>query len=186
MHSTAPVTVALSLDDYSIQGHECDARHRLAFSTIRGIVNMRSRRSGSIGWLATLVGVLTACKPVDRVPLSGNINLEYVNTSHSRDGVAFTLANGTNRSIYFRGDPDPVNVNMQCIKSNTADGFFHGLSDPPPDQSDIEVVPGERLHLNFYVELQPDFEDPQRHCRLELTLEDGRVITSPEFTPRHS
>lgn len=138
------------------------------------------------GWLVTVIGVVTGCKPIDRAPLSGNITLEYVSTSHSRDGVAFTLANGTNRSIYFRGDPDPLKVDMQCFGPKYAEGFLHGLADPPPDESDIEVVSGERLHFNFYVELPPDFEDTQRHCRLELTLKDGRVITSPEFTPRHS
>src|SRR5205085_8235554 len=106
-----------------------------------GIRYMKASRLYSIGWLAMLVVALTvACKPVDKIPLSGNITLEYVSISRAGDDVAFTLANGTSRSVYFRGDPEPLNVYMTCSTANYSTAFGHGLYDPPPDESDIKVA----------------------------------------------
>jgi hypothetical protein len=54
----------------------------------------------SIGLLARLIIILTACTLADKIPLSGSVLLEYAGTSPSLDAVMFTLANGTNRPIY--------------------------------------------------------------------------------------
>lgn len=54
---------------------------------------------------------LTACDarpPVDKVPLSGKITLEYVGITQPDGSVEFTLANGTSKAIHFLGFPDPA------------------------------------------------------------------------------
>ena len=142
------------------------------------------RSSPSVGWLATVIIVLSACTPADRVPLSGNITLDYVSTSQSGDVVVFTLANGSPRSIYFRGNPEPRRATMTCSTSNESEAFIQGIADPPGREENIEVAPSERLRLNLYVAaLTPGFKDRRPRCRLSLTLEDGTVVDSREFTP---
>jgi hypothetical protein len=138
----------------------------------------------SIGWLASLIIILTACTPADKIPLSGSVLLEYAGTSPSHDAVMFTLANGTNRPIYFRGNPEPLNASMICSARREAEAFVQTLFDPPAREKDVEVASSERLHLNLYIlRLPPDFKDHQHRCRLDLTLEDGAVIESAEFVP---
>lgn len=139
---------------------------------------MRMYRLVTIGWL------LAACAPADRIPLSGHVVLAYAGTSPSGDAVMFTLANGTNRSVYFRGNPDPLKASMMCSSPREAEAFVQTLFDPPGREKDIEVASGERLHLNLYLlRLPPDFKDHQHRCRLDLTLEDGAAIESSEFVP---
>jgi hypothetical protein len=143
---------------------------------------MRICRLFFISWLAS--SILTACKPADKIPLSGSVLLEYAGTSPSNDAVMFTLANGTNRPIYFRGNPEPLKASMICSARREAEAFVQTLFDPPARERNVEVASTERLHLNLYIlRLPPDFKDHQHRCRLDLTLEDGTVIQSAEFVP---
>jgi hypothetical protein len=146
---------------------------------------MATRHSSlSIGWLATVISVLSACTPSDSVPLSGSVSLEYVGTSHSDGAVDFALANGSSRSIYFRGNPEPRGATMSCIRPEDAEGFMQAIADPPATEETVKVSPGRRLRTSlFVIRLPPDFKNGHRRCRLRLTLENGTVVESPEFTP---
>ena len=136
-----------------------------------------------VGWLAMMIIVLPACTPADRVPLSGGITLEYVSTSHSGDVVVFTLANGAPRPIYFLGNPAPREARMTCSTPGEALAFIQGIADPPGREENIAVAPGERQRLDLYVvAFPPDFKSRYPRCRLGLTLEDGMVVESIEFS----
>jgi hypothetical protein len=133
-----------------------------------------------------MVATLAACTPTDKVPLSGNISLEYAGTSQSRDAVMFTLANGTARAVSFRGTPDPApgSLTMSCDSAGgEATGYGQGSVDPAVKDKKIEVRPGERLHLKLWTTVPSDFNNHKRRCHLSLKLEGGAVIESPEFIP---
>jgi hypothetical protein len=133
-----------------------------------------------------LVSTLAACTPADKVPQSSNVTLEYAGTSQSRDIVMLTLANGTARSVYFRGNPDPVpgKLTMRCDSpGGVVAGYGQVSVDPAPKEKKIEVKPGERLHLDFWGLLPPDFNDHKHRCHIDLTLEGGTAVESPEFIP---
>ena len=118
---------------------------------------MATRHSSlSIGWLATVISVLSACTPSDSVPLSGSVSLEYVGTSHSDGAVDFALANGSSRSIYFRGNPEPRGATMSCIRPEEAAGFMQAIADPPATEETVKVSPGIRLRTSLFVIRLPD------------------------------
>jgi hypothetical protein len=136
-------------------------------------------------WLATLTVVLTACTPplpTEKVPLTGNVTLMYAGPSASFEAAAFTLANGTSRSIYFSGIPDPREWGITCTNSHSAVGYGPGFIDPPPREEYIEVASGEGVRFDIY-HVEADIKKSDGTCRLDLTLADGTVIQSPEFTP---
>jgi hypothetical protein len=144
-------------------------------------VNMRLFQLSSIVLFA-----LTACTPADKVPLSGTITVEYAGSSQSGDTVMFTLANGTTRAIHFRGSPDPAPgmVRMSCELTKETTIFVQGSVEPALRVKQIEVRPGERLHLNLWASsLPPDFKNHNSRCQLGLTLEGGTVVESSEFVP---
>jgi hypothetical protein len=128
---------------------------------------------------------LTACSPVDKVPLSGSITMEYAGTSQSGDTVMFTLANGTTQAIHFRGSPDPApgKLKMICGLTKETVGYGQGAFEPALKDKIIEVKPGERLQLKLWASLPPDFKNHKSRCQLDLTLEGGTVVESREFVP---
>jgi hypothetical protein len=132
-----------------------------------------------------LLATLTACAPADKVPLSGRITMEYAGISQSGDAVMFTLANGTARAIYFRGTPDPAlgKLKMTCDLMNEAVVYSQRVFEPALKDKIIEVKPSERLQLNLWASLPPDFNNHKSRCQLNLTLEGGTVVESPEFVP---
>jgi hypothetical protein len=134
-------------------------------------------------WLATLIVVLTACTPsTEKVPLTGTITLKYAGTTRSYDGAVFALANGTGRSIFFRGIPEPRQWDIRCYRSNESEVFSSSLIDPPPKETDIELASGEGLRFNLYF-VASDLKNTKGTCRLNLTLKDKTNIESAEFAP---
>lgn len=76
---------------------------------------------------------------------------------------------------------------MTCSTSSEAEAFIQGIADPPEREENIEVAPRERLRLNLYVAaLTPGFKDSHPRCRIDLTLDDGTVVKSPEFTSNYA
>jgi len=133
-------------------------------------------------WLVTLIVALTACTPRgETVALTGTITVTYAGTP-SDFSAAFDLANGTRRSIYFRGIPDPREWHISCSSSEGATGFSQALLDPPPTEEVIEVASGRGLRFDVHF-LGGDLKNTQGSCQLKLTLIDGTVVESPEFTP---
>ena len=129
---------------------------------------------------------LTSCTPTDKVPLSGSITVEYSGTAQSGDAVMFTLANGTKQPIYFRGTPEPAPgmVRMSCHFTKETEIFVQGSVEPALRVKQIEVKPGERLHLHLWSSsLPPEFKNHNSRCQLDLTLEGGAVVESREFIP---
>ena len=137
---------------------------------------------GKKRWLATLIVALTACTPsTEKVPLTGTITLKYAGTTPSDDGTVFTLANGTGRSIYLQGIPEPRDWYISCRTApNESEVFSSGLLDPPPKETDIELHSGEGLRFTLYV-MSSEFRTSHATCQLNLSLVDGTVIQSAEF-----
>ena len=133
-----------------------------------------------------LVAALMACAPADKVPMSGNIAMEYVDAVPPNGGVSFSLANGTSGAIHLLGNPDPApsKLLMTCsLPTNEAIAYGQGSFDPPEKFKIIEVRPGERLHLHLWTILPTDFKSGKSRCQLELNLEGGGVVESREFVP---
>jgi hypothetical protein len=128
---------------------------------------------------------LTACTPADKVPLSGRITMEYAGTSQSGDTVMFTLANGTTQALHFRGSPDPApgKLKMICALPKETVGYGQRAFEPALKDKIIEIKPGERMQLNLWASLPPEFKNHKSRCQLDLTLEGGTVVESREFVP---
>lgn len=111
--------------------------------------------------------------------------MEYAGTQQSGDTVMFTLANGTTQAIHFRGSPDPApgKLNMICALPKETVGYGQRAFEPALKDKIIEIKPGERMQLNLWASLPPEFKNHKSRCQLDLTLEGGTVVESREFVP---
>jgi hypothetical protein len=140
----------------------------------------------TVCWCITIVAGLTACERQESDPLSGEISLQY--TDSSKSNVSFSLRNGTSRAIHIRGGRtlslaiEAWDAGFECerIPHTVPEEEPIGLSEGRP--TIFKVSPGERARLVVATTL------PQRYkgglCRLKLMLQDGTVVGPFEFRPR--
>jgi hypothetical protein len=105
----------------------------------------------TVCWCATIVSALTGCERKESGSLSGQISLQY--TDSSKSDVSFSLKNGTNGAIYIRGGRtlslaiEAWDGGFECerIPHTVPEEQPIGFSDGRP--SIFKVSPGERVRL---------------------------------------
>jgi hypothetical protein len=152
----------------------------------------------ALGFVLALHIGLVACKPAEKVPLTGRVSVEYVGRSEDdefQSNYLFNLANGSSGPVTFRGwssmladsEPSPDATSSRC---STAIGPFSsgrtvytlrpGAS--PPES--VEVSSGERIRLTVHASVFREFRIYKDcRCVLRLHLEDGSILESEEFKP---
>jgi hypothetical protein len=144
-------------------------------------------------WWPCLVAIavlLVACGPSPRLPITGEISLEFVRKNSS--GVRFKLKNQTPKRISFSGiDEGPTGAfpqapRMKCFRPNSDQmeedpyPFIDG-----PQWEDLVIESGEELDVTIGTTFIPEPVRglPGARCRFWLELYGGAIIESDEFQP---
>lgn len=134
-------------------------------------------------WLLVFLSMAAGCDSSEKLPLTGNVSLQFVRVSPS--GIHFRLANQSNEHVSFRGTFDkelgasPWDTLMEC-RPPGSDVWQEGpftLVDGGPQT--VAVLPGEQIDLVVGDKLVEQYKGG--HCRLSLRLEGGLFIKSSEF-----
>jgi len=134
-------------------------------------------------WLLAFVSILGGCDSSEKLPLTGDVSLQFARQSQS--GLHLKLLNQSTQSVFFRGTYDkgagasPWDTLMECKAASSElwdEGPF-SLVDGEPHS--VEVTPGEPVELIVGSELAQQYKGG--HCRVSLRLEGGSFVKSNEF-----
>jgi len=150
----------------------------------RGTRGARFAAAFAMYWLLVITPFLAACEPTAKLPLTGEVSLQFVRESQS--GFHFRLANQSAqvislRGTYNKGVGDPWDTDADC-KAPNSDTWMEGpFALVDAGAHSIEVSPGEQLELIVNSKFAEQHKGGR--CRLNLRLQGGRFITSGEFEP---
>lgn len=141
-------------------------------------------------WIAGALALLTACDPVPKLPVTGDINLLYQRASNG--DVHFQLRNQSAKDITFRGvrtkpgEANPWDLVWECKETVNEDGWMPGafaLRDG--DFEIIKILSGEQVDLfvgfGFPAFQQQSYKEGL--CRLDLYLLDPRTTIYSDAFP---
>jgi hypothetical protein len=135
--------------------------------------------------LIVVLSMATGCDSSEKLPLTGNVSLQFVRSSPS--GMHFRLANQSNEPVSFRGTTEkgdgasPWDTLLECKPPGSdvwQEGPFALVDGGPatvavPSGDQVDLVVGDKLAEQYKGGL----------CRLSLRLESGSFIKSNEFEP---
>lgn len=122
-------------------------------------------------------------KPVENVPLTGQVKLEFSGT----DGkyLFFNLDNGTHETLGLSGAREDGSIlpqisSISCVSLRESGGNWAGGSIiDGPRWEIIQVPSGTRLRLSIWESTNKVFESAR--CNFQVGLQDGTSIESPQF-----
>lgn len=141
-------------------------------------------------FLVAVAALLVACGPSPKLPITGEIKLEFVKKDSSE--LHFKLKNQTPKRISFSGTNEgragafPQVPRMKCLRPNSdqMEKDPYPLIDGP-QWEDLLIESGEELDVTIGTAFVPEtVRDLQgARCRFWLELYGGAAIESDEFQP---
>ena len=135
-----------------------------------------------------MIVLLVGCAPAGEPPVHGEISLKF--ESMSGKSLTLALANGTERTVYVRGDRTflraiqvwPPDGEVSCQASATS-GLTTEIASLSQGGSEfVEIAPDERVKIVIPTTL------PQRSkggsCSVYLHLKDGTRVGPVKFGPQ--
>ena len=139
--------------------------------------------------LIVIAGLLVACKPSPKLPITGEIKLEVVRKE--APDIHFKLKNQNAEVVSFQGVRSwwwqsvfPQVPRFECALSDPDQPHEspYPLLDGP-DWKKFMIDSGEEIDIvvsDFYLK-EGDAKLPAGRCRLMLQLGDGAIVKSDEF-----
>jgi hypothetical protein len=139
-------------------------------------------------WLIATALPLVACKPSQRLPVTGEVKLEFIGKNAT--DINFKLKNQASKQISFWGARDwwwagvfPIGPRFECVLANP--NQMHESPFPLIDGAwkEFVVAPSEQIDItvdSYYLRGR-DGRLPTGRCRFLLQLEGGSVLKSEEF-----
>ena len=140
------------------------------------------------GWLVTMVVILVGCAPAGEPPTRGEISLQF--EQMSEEGLALTLANGLDRTVYILGDrtflrairvwPPEGEVSCQASASSALTTEVVSLSGS--GSKFMAIAPDKRVKIFIPTTLSRPSKGG--FCRIYLHLKDGTRVGPVKFRPQ--
>jgi hypothetical protein len=144
--------------------------------------------------LVAITALLVACKPSQRLPITGEVKLEFIGRA-SHD-IHFKLKNQTSRQVSFWGARDwwwkdvfPQAPRFECILANPDDMHespYPLIDGPAWRQFVLESSEEIEIVVDDYFLKGRNGLLPTGRCRFLLQLDGGAVVKSAEFESKTS